>query len=169
MMTMISDLLTKHRNTFLLLLLVTTLIISGYANRERLEAASATVDIPVTETIARPASALETYRQQRDEAALTDMAALEGLCAQSTLDQKTREAAADRLQTIIDSRQAQSSLEGALSGSSLYPCVAVVQDGCVTIVTEKSVVTEKDSALVLTLAAAHVGAAPENVRIITAK
>lgn len=168
MMKILGELLTRHRNTFLLGVLVTTLVISGYANRERVKAASATVDIPVREVSAQPLSALESYRQTRDQEALADIAALEKLIAQPTLDAATREDAAARLQEIIDARQAQSALEGALVGSSLYPCTAVVAGGSVTIVTEKATVTDKDSALVMTLAAAHAGVSPENVRIITA-
>ena len=167
-MSNIGEMLTRHRNLFLLALLITTLAVSGYASRQRLQERSATVDIPVTETVAQPQSALDRYRQQRDQEALSDIAALERLIAQATLDESTREAAAAQLQEIIDNRQAQSALEGALSGSSLYPCAAVVSGGSVTIVTQKSTVTDKDSALVMTLAAAHVGVAPENVRIITA-
>lgn len=163
------DILTKHRNLFLLMLLVITLLVSGIANRQRLEAASSTVEIPVTEVLAQPSSALEAYRMQRDEAALVDISALEALCAQANLDSRTREDAAQRLQAIIDSRQAQTALEGALLDSSLSPCVAVVSNGSVTIVTEKTSVTDKAAALVMTLAAAHAGASPENVRIITAE
>ena len=165
----LGELLTKHRNTFLLGLLVATLIVSGYANQARLQTASSTVEIPVKEVAAKSLSALESFRHQRDQDARSDIAALEKLCAQEMLDAATREAAAKQLQEIIDSRQAQSALEGALTGSSLHPCVAVVAGGNVTIVTEKSTVTDKDSALVMTLAAAHAGASPENVRIITAK
>ena len=168
-MMKLGEMLTKHRNLFLLILLVATLLVSGIANREWLEAASATVDIPVTEVSAQPAGAVESYRQQRDAQAKSDMDALQALCDQTQLDTKTREDAAARLQSIVECRQAQSALEGALLGSSLHPCVAVVSDGIVTIVTGKSTVTEKDTALVLTLAAAHANAAPEDVRIITAK
>lgn len=167
-MSKIGEMLTKHRNLFLLALLITTLAVSGYANRQRLREGTATVEIPVTEAVAQPQSALDRYRQQRDQEALTDIAALERLIAQAALDEATRDAAAAQLQEIIDNRRAQSALEGALSGSSLYPCAAVVSGGSVTIVTQKSTVTDKDSALVMTLAAAHAGVAPENVRIITA-
>lgn len=163
------ELLTRYRNLFLFALLLSTLVVSGAANRERLQAASVTVDIPVTEVSAQPMNPLEAYRQQRDQESLSDIAALESLCAQTALDDATREDAADQLQEIIANRQAQSALEGALTGSSLHPCVAVVSGGSVTVVTEKTTVTDRDSALVLTLAAAHAGAAPENVRIITAK
>lgn len=165
----LGEFLTRHRNLFLLILLVATLLVSGVANRERLEAASVTVDIPVTEVSARPSGALETYRQQRDADTQSDIDALHSLCAQEQLDTQTREDAAIRLQSIIQSRQTQSALEGALLNSSLYPCVAVVSENSVTIVTEKSTVTDQDTALALTLAAAHAGASPEQVRIITAK
>lgn len=159
--------LIRYKNIFLLSLLLATLLLSGYANHERLEAASTTVDIPVTEVFSEPAGALESFREQRDQEALADIAALEKLCAQENLDKSTREAAAAQLQTLLDNRQSQTALEGALAGSSLYPCVAVVQGGSVTIVTEKETITEQDSAMVLTLAAAHTGVSPENVRIIT--
>ncbi len=168
-MKKLGEWLTRYRNAFLILLLAATIGISGYASQERLQAASVTVNIPVTEAAAKPLSTLESYRQQRDQESLTDMAALEKLCSQSSLDEATREAAAAQLQEIIANRQAQSALEGALTGSSLHPCVAVVAGGSVTIVTEKSAVTQKDSALVLTLAAAHAGVSAENVRIICTK
>lgn len=161
------DLLTKHRNTFLILLLVTTLIVSGYANQERLQTASATVSIPVTEASAAALAPLEAYRRQRDQETLSDIASLEQLLSQDLLDAPTREAAAERLQALVDKRQTQSSLEGALLGSSLYPCVAVVEGSSVTIVTGKKTVTQQDTALVLTMTAAHTGVSPENVRIIT--
>ena len=168
-MNQLGQWLTKHRNAFLLGLLTLTLVVSGYANQQRVTAASSTVSIPVMETATQPLSPLESCRQQRDQEALRDMAALETLINQPLLDEATREAAADQLAALVSNRQAQSALESALSGSSLHPCVAVVSNESVTIVTEKSAVTDKDSALVLTLAAAHVGTSPENVRIITAE
>lgn len=162
----VGDLLAKHRNVFLIGLLAATLAFSGYVKQENTKAAS--VNIPVTEVAAQPLNALEGFRQQRDQSVLTDIAALEKLIALPDLDDNTRQEAAACLQSIIEARQAQSALEGALSGSSLSPCVTVVQNGSVTIVTDKSTITEKDSALVMTLAAAHTGASPENVRIIPA-
>ena len=169
MMNKLGEMLTKHRNAFLLGLLTVTLTISGYANQQQVTAASATVSIPVTEPAAQVLSPLESCRQQRDQEALRDMAALEALIAQHSLDASTREDASTRLQELIDARQAQSAIESALSGSSLYPCIAVVAGENISIVTEKSAVTDKDSALVMTLAAAHAGIKPENVRIITAE
>ncbi len=168
-MKKLGELLTKHRNFFLLTLLTATLAVSAAANQERLRATSVTVDIPVMATSSVTLSPLESYRQQRDQSTLTDIAALEKLIAQPTLDEQTRSDAADRLSAMIDARRAQTSLEGALLNSSLHPCVAVVAGDAVTIVTSKSTITDQDAALVLTLAAAHVGVKPQNVRIITAE
>ena len=164
-MNKLGELLTKHRNAFLILLLAATLALSSLTGQP---AAPATVDIPVTEVAAAPVSVLQAYRMQRDQEALSDIAALEALIAQPLLEASTREDAAARLQEIIDCRQAQSAVEGALVSSSLGPCVAVLSNGSLTIVTEKAEITKKDSALVLTLAAAHTGVGPENIRIITA-
>lgn len=169
MMKKLGEMLTKHRNFFLLTLLTATLAVSAAANQERLRAASVTVDIPVMATSSVALSPLESYRQQRDQSALADIAALEKFIAQSTLDEQTRSNAADRLSAMIEARQAQTSLEGALLNSSLSPCVAVVAGDAVTIVTGKTTITDKDTALVLTLAEAHTGVKPQNVRIITAE
>lgn len=168
-MMKLGELLTKHRNLFLIVLLGATLAVSSTANQERLRAPSPTVEIPVMAVAAPALSPLEAYRQQRDADTLTDIAALEKLVAQATLDAQTRDAAAEQLQAIIDARQAQSALEGALISSSLAPCVAVVAHEAVTIVTEKSTVTDRDTAMVLALVAAHTGVQPQNVRIITTK
>ncbi len=165
----IADLLTKHRNLFLLTLLTATLAVSTHVNQERLQANAVTVDIPVMAVSGDAISPLERFRQQRDQSAAADIAALERLIAQPALDDQTRDAAAARLSAMIDINQAQTALEAALLNSSLSPCVAVVTMDAVTIVTGKSTVTEKDSALVLTLANAHTGVQPANVRIITAE
>lgn len=161
------DLLTRHKNTFLMALLAATLVLGSQTGKYRAKATI--VDIPVKETAAEALSALESFRQQRDQAIRADIAALERLIAQETLDEPTRQQAADMLQEIVGKRQLQTSIEGALSGSSLYPCAAVYQGGILTLVTEKDTVTERDTALVMTLAAEHGGIAPEDVRIICGK
>ena len=48
----------------------------------------------------------------------------------------------------------------------MYPCVAVVEGGSVTIVTEKDGLTDGESALVITLARAHAGVEPSGVRVM---
>lgn len=166
-MSRLGDLLTRHRNTFLAALLIVTLILGSHSHSD--DQAVTTVSIPVVETASASVSAVESFRQQRDQAARADIAALERLIGQDHLDEQTRLGAAERLQTIIDARQVQLAIEGALTMSSLYPCAAVLQDGILSIVTEKSAITERDAALVMTLAADHGGIAPEDVRIICGK
>ena len=166
MMNKLGELLTRHRNAFLILLLTITLALGSLRQQP---ATPATVDIPVTAVSSQATTPLEAYRLQRDQDTLRDMAALEALVAQPLLETSTREDAAAHLQQIVDQRQAQSALEGALTNSSLGPCVVVIAGDSLTLVTAKTDITKKDSALVLTLAAAHTDVKPENIRIMTAK
>lgn len=160
--------LVRHRNALLLVCLLLTLAVSCLMNQERLLEAAATVSLPVEQVSTSPTSRLEEYRLRRDETTLRDMAALEALCQQENLAAQTREDAAAQLQELVASRQAQLDLEGALTQSGVYPCVAVVSTGSVTIVTEKETLSDGESALVLTLAQAHAGVAPSGVRVMTA-
>ncbi len=168
-MNRFGTLLTRHRNLFLLLLLLSTLLVSSIANRTRLERAASTVNIPVTEVVAQPDTSLERFRRQRDETARADRSALEALCAQENLDSRTREDAALRLTRLVDEQQKQTAMEGALINSSLSPCVAVVTGSSLTLVTQKQTLTGRDTALVMSLAQTHVGSSPEEIRIITAE
>ena len=165
-MSRLGEMLPRHRNTFLIALLTVTLILSRSAATN---GSSPTVEIPVIEAAAAAISGIESFRQQRDQEETADMTVLENLVNLEQLDAQTREEAAGRLQTIIYARQLQRAVEGLLVGSSLYPCAAVLQSGVLSIVTEKTMITERDTALVLTLAADLGGIQPENVRIICCK
>lgn len=156
--------ITRHRNLLLVMLLTATLAVSSAANRRRLEEAQQTTALPVMQT----ESAISVYRADRDGSYLTDVEALQAVSADTTLEATTREAAAARLTQLIADREAEAALETALSQTSLAPCAAVVSGGSVTIVTEKASITQEDSALAITLAAAHAGAEAADVRIITA-
>lgn len=158
----------KHRNALLLGCLVLTLAVSWLATSRRLEEAAATVALPVEQITAAPSSSLEQFRARREETVLSDMAALEALCAQGALSTSTREDAAQQLQRLVATREAQLALEGALTQSGISPCVAVVGEGSVTVVTDKATLSDGESALVLTLAQAHTGVAPSGVRVVTA-
>ena len=158
----------SHRNLLLLALLLTTMAVSYLVNQRQLAQEASAVTIPVTEVAAPTAAPIEQYRQERDAAALKDMAALEALCAQDNLDAQTRADAAAQLQRLIDVRQKQTALEGALLESGIAPCAAVVAEGSVTIVTEKATLTDGETALLLTMAQAHAGVEPSGVRVITA-
>ena len=160
--------LVKYRNYFLFVALLATLAVSYFAQQERLLEASTTVNLPVEQVTASPSGKLEEFRLRRDASLQTDMAALQALCDQENLTAQTREDAAAKLQALIDTRQAQLALEGALTQSGVYPCVAVISPGSVTIVTEKATLSDGESALVMTLAQAHAGVEPSGVRVMTA-
>ncbi len=165
-----AELLTKHRNLFLLILLMGTLCASSIANRHRLEEAAETVSIPVISSGETEAlSPLEAYRRARDQAYLSDKASLEALCAQDEIDRLLREDASEQLATLVAQHQSAIALEGALLSSELAPCVAVVTGHSVTIVTEKTELTDRDTALVLSLAKTHADASPGSVQIIPAE
>lgn len=159
----------RHRNMLLATLLLVTLAASSLANQERLAKEASTVVLPVVETTAKPVSKLEQFRTQRDETSLNDMAALQALVDQTSLDDQTRAQAAAQLQSLIDVRQKQLALEGALLESGIYPCVAVVSQRNVTIVTEKETLSNGETALLLTMARTHADADPSSVRVITSE
>lgn len=167
-MRSISDWISRHRNLLLILLLLATMAVSSLANQERLSQDAATVSLPVVEPCAEPAGRIELFRQQRDTTAMQDMAALQTLVHQEQLDEQTRAEAARQLQSLVDAREKQLALEGALLESGLYPCAAVVSAGQVTIVTEKTTLTDDESALLMTMAQLHAGASPSQVSVITA-
>ncbi len=162
------EFIRKHRNALLFLCMLITLAASWFFTDRRLKEASVTVSLPVEQVSAPAASRLEEYRTRREENLLADLAALQALCDQENLAASTREDAARQLQQLVDTRQAQLALEGALVQSGLAPCVAVITQGSVTIVTEKTALSDGESALVMTLAQAHAGVEPAGVRVITA-
>lgn len=158
----------KHRNLLLIALLSLTMAVSYLSNQRRMQEVTPTVSLPVVEVSTAPTSALEQFREERDAAALRDMSALETLVDQSALDDQTRADAAAQLQRLIDHRQKQTALEAALLTSDIAPCVAVVDEGSVTIVTEKETLTEGETALLLTMVETHASVLPSGVRVVTA-
>ena len=161
------DFITRHKNLLLMLLLLITMVVSSLSNQERLAQEAVTVSLPVVEPSAEAAGKIELFRQQRETASLQDMAALQTLVDQAELDQQTRLDAAEQLRALVDAREKQLALEGALLESGLYPCAAVVSAGQVTIVTEKTELTEEDTALLMALAQLHVNVPPTQVSVIT--
>ena len=165
-MKRIGELLTKHRSLFLLTLMLTTLALSSVANQRRLSQADTAVSLPVM-SVPR-SEAINVYAQERDDAYLADVAALQFISTDSSLDAATRQDAAERLTEMTRSREAQTAIETALSQSSLSPCAVVVTGSSVTVITHRTDVTEEESALVLSLALAHADVPPASVRIMTA-
>lgn len=162
------EFIRKHINALLLACLLITLAASWFFTNQRLTEAAATVSLPVEQVSVPTASRLEEFRARREETTLADIATLQTLCDQENLADATRQDAAAQLQRIVDTRQAQLALEGALVQSGVAPCVAVITEGSVTVVTEKPSISDGESALVMTLAQAHAGIAPSGVRVITA-
>lgn len=160
--------LIRHKNALLTALLIITMVVSCLCYMNGREADSISVSIPVVNTAPLSSTPLEQFRRQRDDTTAADMAVLRDLCAQDALDDRTREDAALQLQRMIDRREKQLALEGALSQSGIAPCAAVVSEGCVTIVTEKDSLSSSENTLILTLCSAHAGVEPSGVRVITA-
>lgn len=163
-----TEFILKHRNALLLLCLLVTLAASWFFTNRRLTEAAATVSLPVEPVSAPVASHLDAFRARQEEAYRSDTAALQALCDQENLSSATREDAAAQLRRMVDTRQTQLALEGALAQSGVSPCVAVISPGSVTVVTEKASLSDGESALVMTLAQAHAGVEPSGVRVMTA-
>ena len=148
-------------------ILTLTLGISIVCNRWGSQNTS-TVTIPTLSTAAN-VSALDAYRSERAHQYATDLAALQKLCDTETLESALRSDAARRITHMVAYREQQLALEGALTDSPLSPCIAVVTEGSVTVVTSKETITDTDAALVISLAQVHAGVKPDGVRIITAQ
>jgi len=159
--------IARHRNMLLFALLLTTLLTCSLTNQRGAQQNTATVSLPLVQTSSGPGDAISVFRQQRDDTAAADMAVLQKLVDQTDLDDQTRYDAAAQLQAIVDAREKQIALEGALLNSGIYPCVAVVSTGSVTIVTQKETLSDAETALLLTMAQVHAGAEPSAVRVIT--
>jgi len=168
-MKRVSDFITRHKSLLMLALMLTTLVAGSIANQHRLEIESSLTTLPVMKTEHTGASAVDVYLGERESAYQRDINALTALIQQEELDARTREAAAEQLQTLIAAHTASAALEEALADSDLSPCAAVISGGSLTLVTASPSVSDEDSALVLTLAQAHAGIEPENVRIRTAE
>lgn len=158
--------LVRYRNLLMLGLLVIMLIVTSVRAGRQTDAGS-TVTIPVSYT-AKGASAdpVESYRTRRDTEELHDMAALQALYDNGTLEDAIRQKAAERLIEMTEARSIQNSMEGVLLGTALSPCVAVYSSGCLTIITAKEELTEGETTLVLTLADAHAGLDPSCIRVV---
>ena len=158
--------LIRYRNLLMLGLLVIMLIVTSVRAGRQTDTGS-TVTIPVSYT-AKGASAdpVESYRTRRDTEELHDMAALQALYDNATLEDAIRQKAAERLIEMTEARSIQNSMEGVLLGTALSPCVAVYSSGCLTIITAKEELTEGETTLVLTLADAHAGLDPSCVRVV---
>jgi hypothetical protein len=168
-------LLREHKSTILLVVLLLTLAGSYMWNQYQMEA-TRTVDLPVTVTQTEGEDTASTalvsktplaaYQQKREQTRQQDMAALQTLAANDAVDQSARDQAQGELIEVVRCSESELAIEGALTGAGFAPCVAVVQRGAVTILVEKKELTQEEATTILTLAAAHSGEAPENIRVM---
>lgn len=168
-MKTLAEFITRHRRMLLIALLSVTMLVSSALNRRRLEEDAVLTSLPVTQVPAGRSDPVSAYISGRDAAHQQDVEALSSLIARDDIDPLTRERAAEEMCELIRHREAQDALEAALASTDLAPCTAVVTDRAVTIVTGKTLLTPEDSALILTLAAAHADADPEDVHVMTAQ
>jgi hypothetical protein len=166
--------LKKHKNLIFLCVLLLTLAGSYLWNQYQLEELK-TVSLPIsrtggdspTPTPSVVRTPLAEYQVKREATRQADMAALETLASNEKVDQAARDQAQEELQEVIRCRECELAIEGALTGAGLAPCVAVVQRGAVTVLVEKKELSQTEATMILTLATAHTGEVPENIRIIT--
>ncbi len=163
----------KYRNLIFLSVLLLTLAGSYMWNQYQLTGSkmvslpmSRTAGVNATPTVTVIKTPLAAYQEKREATRKEDMAALETLAANAQVDQTARDQAHDELMEVIRCRENELAIEGALTGAGLAPCVAVVQRGAVTVLVEKKELTQTEASMILTVAAAHSGEAPENIRIM---
>lgn len=161
--------ITRHRRLLLISLLTVTLLASSAANRRRLEGEAIVTSLPITSVQAASDDSIAVFIADRDALHQQEVAALSALIDRTDIDSRTRDQAAAQLTALVQSRQAREALEDALSGTALAPCTAVVSGGAVTIITANPSPSGEDAALVMTLAAAHAGVQPQDVRILPAE
>ena len=165
--------LKKHRNLIFLSVILLTLAGSYLWNQYQLQGAQ-TVSLPITRTDggnAAPSATvsktpLKEYQDKRESTRKEDMIALNALAANDKVDQTARDQAHGQLLELIQCRESELAIEGALTGAGLAPCVAVVQRGAVTVLVEKKELSQAEATMILSIATAHSGEAPENIRIM---
>lgn len=124
------------------------------------------VTLPVSTACTEPLPPLRQYRLERNETELRNMAALEALIQNDTIDSDLRRDAAAALAALVDARQKQLAVEGALLESGFGNCTAVLTGEQLTIVTDQPALTAADNAMLLELAQVHADIAPTGLRVI---
>ena len=118
---------------------------------------------------AAPAPAPLDERTAREAAYDKEMAALKELMENEALSADVRSQAAGRLNQMVADHQTELGLEEALAQAGFAPCMALMQNGALTIVLSTGEIDGARSAAILSLCAAHTDIAVENIRIMTLK
>jgi len=129
--------------------------------------AEAPAPSPTPMRSASPAPPQAEERTAREAAYDKDMAALKELMANEALGEDVRSQAAERVSQMAADHQTELGIEEALTQAGFAPCMALMQNGALTIVLGE--IDAAQSAAVLSLCAAHTDIAVENIRIMTFK
>ena len=107
-----------------------------------------------------------TARQTREAAYEKDLAKLEALSGDETLQEETRQQAARQMTRMIEQHQLELGLEEALINAGFAPCLVLMQNDALTVAVSASEVTAAQSAVILSICLAHTEVAAENIRIM---
>lgn len=107
-----------------------------------------------------------TARQTREAAYEKDLAKLQALCDDETLQEETRQQAARQMTRMIQQHQLELGLEEALTNAGFAPCLVLMQNDALTVAVSASEVTAAQSAVILSICLAHTEVAAENIRIM---
>ena len=115
---------------------------------------------------ATPAPAAPSERSAREAAYDKDVAALTALLESGAADADTQAQAARRLERLVADHQTELGLEDALQRAGFAPCLALMQNGALTVVVNAPQLTAEAGAAILSLCAAHSDVEVENIRIM---
>jgi len=108
------------------------------------------------------ASAALTRQQSRDEA--LDVLAL--VSASEDADEATRAEAQAKISKIATDIQNEANIETLVKAKGFEECVAVIGEGCVSVIVKAETLLAKDTAQILAIVYESTGIAPEHVSII---
>ena len=108
------------------------------------------------------ASAALTRRQSRDEA--LDVLAL--VCSSEDADEATKAEAQAKISKIATDIQNEANIETLVKAKGFEECVAVIGEGCVSVIVSAEALQAKDTAQILAIVYETTGISPEHVSII---
>ena len=108
------------------------------------------------------ASAALTRQQSRDEA--LDVLAL--VCSSEDADEATKAEAQAKISKIATDIQNEANIETLVKAKGFEECVAVIGEGCVSVIVSAEALQAKDTAQILAIVYETTGISPEHVSII---
>ncbi len=111
----------------------------------------------------------QSGRDEREVAYEQDVATLEELINNETLDDSTKAQAVERLTQLVSDHQSEIGIEEALQSAGFDPVLVLMQYGSLTVMVEASTLTQAQSVTILSICVAHSDIAVENIRIMTSQ